>query len=90
MFERDLPGKNKMGFNKGCEISDAIPLEMCETMYGSWRYNIKDRRFKSTSLLLERMIRAAGYGANFLLNTGPLPDGTIQAENIETLRKMYV
>jgi len=88
MFERDLPGENKMGFNKNAKISDAIPLEMCETMNGSWGYNIKDRRFKTSAELLETMIRAAGYGANFLLNTGPLPDGTIQAENVDTLYKM--
>ncbi|PRY87483.1 alpha-L-fucosidase [Mongoliibacter ruber] len=88
MFERDLPGENTMGFNKGAEISQDIPLEMCETMNGSWGYNIKDRRFKSSSQLLETMIRAAGYGANFLLNTGPLPDGTIQSENVDTLMVM--
>lgn len=88
MFERDLPGENTMGFNKGAEISQSLPLEMCETMNGSWGYNIKDRRFKSSSQLLETMIRAAGYGANFLLNTGPLPDGTIQKENIDTLMVM--
>jgi alpha-L-fucosidase len=88
MFERDLPGENTMGFNKGSEISQSLPLEMCETMNGSWGYNIKDRRFKSSSQLLETMIRAAGYGANFLLNTGPLPDGTIQKENIDTLMVM--
>ena len=88
MFERDLPGENTMGFNKAPIISDAIPLEMCETMNGSWGYNIKDRRFKTSAQLLETMIRAAGYGANFLLNTGPLPDGTIQEENVDTLMVM--
>jgi len=88
MFERDLPGENTMGFNKAPVISDVIPLEMCETMNGSWGYNIKDRRFKSSAQLLETMIRAAGYGANFLLNTGPLPDGTIQSENVDTLMAM--
>jgi alpha-L-fucosidase len=88
MFERDLPGENTMGFNKATVISDVIPLEMCETMNGSWGYNIKDRRFKSSAQLLETMIRAAGYGANFLLNTGPLPDGTIQSENVDTLMVM--
>lgn len=87
MFERDLPGENTMGFNKTGAISD-LPLEMCETMNGSWGYNIKDRRFKSSAQLLETMIRAAGYGANFLLNTGPLPNGKIQSENVDTLMVM--
>jgi len=31
------------------------------------------------------MVKAAGFGANFLLNTGPMPNGKIQPENIDTL-----
>ncbi len=85
MFERDLPGENTMGFNQTSAISE-LPLEMCETMNGSWGYNIKDRRFKSTRQLIQTMVKAAGYGANFLLNNGPLPNGKLQAENIDTLR----
>ena len=69
MFERDLPGENSMGFNQTSSISP-LPLEMCETMNGSWGYNIKDRRFKSTKQLIQTMVKAAGYGANFLLNNG--------------------
>jgi len=84
MFERDLPGENTMGFNQS-SIS-TLPLEMCETMNGSWGYNIKDRRFKSTKQLIQTMVKAAGYGANFLLNNGPLPNGKLQAENIDTLK----
>ena len=34
------------------------------------------------------MVKAAGYGANFLLNTGPMPNGKIQQENIDTLMVM--
>lgn len=85
MFERDLPGENSMGFNQTSSISE-LPLEMCETMNGSWGYNIKDRRFKSSRQLIQTMIKAAGYGANFLLNNGPLPDGRLQQENIDTLK----
>jgi alpha-L-fucosidase len=84
MFERDLPGENTMGFND-TGISD-LPLEMCETMNGSWGYNIKDRRFKSTKQLIQTMVKAAGYGANFLLNNGPMPNGKLQPENVDTLR----
>jgi len=85
MFERDLPGENTMGFNQTSAISP-LPIEMCETMNGSWGYNIKDRRFKSTKQLIQTMVKAAGYGANFLLNNGPLPNGKLQAENMDTLR----
>jgi alpha-L-fucosidase len=85
MFERDLPGENTMGFNQTSAIS-RLPIEMCETMNGSWGYSIKDRRFKSTRQLIQTMVKAAGYGANFLLNNGPLPNGKLQAENIDTLK----
>lgn len=85
MFERDLPGQNTMGFNQTSSIS-ALPLEMCETMNGSWGYNIKDRRFKTSRELIQTMIKAAGYGANFLLNNGPMPNGKMQQEVIDTLK----
>jgi alpha-L-fucosidase len=84
MFERDLPGENSMGFNNTA-ISDQVPLEMCETMNGSWGFNIVDQNYKSVERLVQTMVRAAGYGANFLLNTGPMPNGKIQPENVDTL-----
>jgi alpha-L-fucosidase len=84
MFERDLPGENTMGFNQTSVAVD-VPLEMCETMNNSWGYNIKDREFKSSRRLIHTMIRAAGYGANFLLNNGPMPTGRLQKENVDTL-----
>jgi len=84
MFERDLPGENSMGFNN-TGISDQVPLEMCETMNGSWGFNIVDQNYKSVETLIHTMVRAAGYGANFLLNTGPMPNGKIQPENVDTL-----
>ncbi len=84
MFERDLPGENSMGFNN-TGISYDVPLEMCETMNGSWGFNLVDQNYKSVEKLIHTMVRAAGFGANFLLNTGPMPNGKIQPENVDTL-----
>lgn len=84
MFERDLPGENSMGFNN-TEIPDQVVLEMCETMNGSWGFNLIDTSYKSVKQLIGTMVRAAGYGSNFLLNTGPMPNGKIQPENVDTL-----
>jgi Alpha-L-fucosidase len=86
MFERDLPGQNTMGFNQ--TGIGSLPLETCETMNGSWGFNIKDTRFKSTEDLLHMLIRAAGQNSNLLLNTGPMPNGRIQPENVQTLKEM--
>jgi alpha-L-fucosidase len=87
MFEKDLPGKNTAGFNAESKIGN-LPLETCETMNGAWGYNSSDKNFKSTEELIHYMVKAAGNNANFLLNVGPKPDGTIQDEFVVRLKEM--
>jgi alpha-L-fucosidase len=83
-FEKDLPGHNTTSFG-GAAISE-LPLETCETMNDSWGFNITDKRYKSVKGLIQYLVKAAGYNANFLLNVGPMPDGTIQPEFVDTLK----
>ena len=85
-FEKDLPGGNSTGFG-GQSISQ-LPLETCETMNDSWGFNITDKKYKSTKDLIHYMVNAAGLNANFLLNVGPMPDGTIQPEFVATLKEI--
>lgn len=87
MFEKDLPGANTTGFG-GQAVTNKMPLETCETINDSWGFNITDRNHKSTKALVQYLVKAAGYGANFLLNIGPMPDGTIQPEFTERLNGM--
>jgi alpha-L-fucosidase len=82
-FEQDLPGSNSAGFNT-TEIGN-LPLETSLTMNGSWGYDITDKRYKSVPELIGYLVRAAGYGANLLLNIGPRADGTIDPEQVERL-----
>lgn len=84
MFEKDLPGANTAGFNDRAEIGD-LPLEMCDTINNSWGYNKEDRGHKTSKDLVHLLVKAAGHDANLLLNVGPLPDGTLQAEHVERL-----
>ena len=83
-FEKDLPGSNTTGFG-GASVSQ-LPLETCETMNDSWGFNITDRKYKTSKSLIHYMINAASLNANFLLNVGPMPDGTIQSEFTDTLK----
>lgn len=85
-FERDLPGENSMGFN-AAGVS-TLPLEMAETMNGSWGFSLTDDNYKSTEQLVRTMVGAAGRNANFLLNTGPMPNGKIQPENLKTYQEI--
>ncbi len=83
MFEQDLPGENTAGFNKAA-IAE-LPLETCLTMNGSWGYNRNDTNYKTVKELVHYLVKAAGYGANLLLNVGPMPTGEIQPEFKERL-----
>lgn len=87
MFERDLPGENKSGYNYQ-QISQQLPLETCETINGSWGFNITDRSYKSAKQIIHYLVHAAGRNANLLLNVGPLPTGKIQSEFTDTLAKV--
>ena len=87
MFERDLPGENKAGLSDESVISK-LPLETCETMNGMWGYKIKDQNYKSVSELVRLLVRAAGKGANLLMNIGPQPNGELPAAALERLKGM--
>jgi alpha-L-fucosidase len=87
MFERDLPGHNTAGWNDKAEVGD-LPLEMCDTINGSWGYNKNDHSYKSKKQIVQLVVKAAGYDSNLLLNVGPRPDGTIQPEFVERLTEV--
>ena len=85
MFERDLPGENKAGYSEGQMISQ-LPLEMCQTMNGSWGYNVSDQNYKSSRELITLLVRAASKGSNLLLNIGPQPNGELSATALQRLK----
>lgn len=84
MFERDLPGENKSGLSFQ-QASNDLPLETCETINGSWGYNITDRSYKTVKQVIQLLAGAAGRNANLLLNVGPMGNGVIQPEFVDTL-----
>jgi alpha-L-fucosidase len=88
MFEKDLPGKGTKDFATSADDIGNLPLEVCETINGSWGFNLKDRKHKSEKELVQYLVKAAGYGSNLLLNVGPMPNGKIQEEHIESLKKI--
>lgn len=87
MFEKDLPGHNTTGFAPEQKVGD-LPKETCETINDSWGFNLKDASYKSKKELVQYLVKAAGYGANFLLNVGPMPNGKIQPEHVALLKQM--
>jgi alpha-L-fucosidase len=87
MFEKDLPGHNTTGFSNESKVG-TLPKETCETINNSWGFNLQDAKNKSRKELIQYLVKSAGYGANFLLNVGPMPNGKIQPEHTALLKQM--
>lgn len=88
MFEKDLPGSNTTGFGTSADDIGNLPMETCETINHSWGFNLQDYKHKSIKTLIQYLVKASGYGANFLLNVGPMPNGKIQMEHVQNLKAM--
>jgi len=86
LFERMLPGTQNARLDSA--RARRLPMEMSETINGSWGFRLWDRDYKSTAQLIRELVEAAGQDANFLLNVGPMPTGEIQPEFIERMRGM--
>lgn len=86
IFERDLPGENTAGLS-GQEIS-RLPLETCNTMNGMWGYKVNDTNYKNSKTLIRYLVKAAGMGANLLLNIGPQPDGQLPEAARDRLKEI--
>lgn len=72
------------------EGSSDVPLEICNTLQPrSWGYDsMDDDAHKSADQVMEMLGRADELKANLLLNTGPLPDGSIHTEDVKTLEEV--
>lgn len=88
IFERDLPGENTAGLS-GQSVS-RLPLETCNTMNGMWGYKVVDTNYKDSRTLIRTLVKAAGMGANLLLNIGPQPDGRLPQLALDRLKEMGV
>ena len=67
---------------------NALPLEVADKINDTWGYRAHDRLYKSPDSLIRSMVRAAGWGSNYVANVGPMSDGTIQPEFVERLEAM--
>lgn len=72
-----------------------VASEMCEVLNDCWGYGAADINYKSGAQIVEEMAECRRYRANFLLNVGPLPDGSLRTvdrgifENIGTWTSVF-
>jgi alpha-L-fucosidase len=63
------------------EASANRPWESCMTLNDSWGYHAADNGWKSPTTVIKNLITCARDGGNYLLNIGPMPDGSIPPQS---------
>ena len=74
------------------EMKDAVasgkPIELCHHIAG-WGYQKEnDGKHRGADSVMTDLEYASQFDANLLLNTGPLPDGSIDKQDAATLREV--
>jgi alpha-L-fucosidase len=59
--------------------------ETPQTLNTTWGYSKFDEQWKTPGEVIRRMVEIVSKGGNYLLNIGPLADGTIPAPSVATL-----
>ncbi len=72
------------------ELNKSKLPEICDTLQERvWGYQkADDRKHRDADWVLKTLDYCRSINGNLLLNTGPLPDGTIHAEDAATLREV--
>ncbi len=64
--------------------------ETPQTLNTTWGYSKFDQQWKSAGNVIQRLVEIVSKGGNYLLNIGPMGDGSIPAPSIATLQKVGV
>ena len=62
--------------------------ETPQTLNTTWGYSKFDEQWKTPGDVIRRMVEIVSKGGNYLLNIGPMADGTIPAVNVATLHEV--
>ena len=78
---------------RGPEFRESVrksgkPIELCVAIAG-WSYRkANDGKHRGADSVMENVAYAAGYDANLLLDIAPRPDGSIDPQDVATLREV--
>jgi alpha-L-fucosidase len=62
--------------------------ETPQTLNSTWGYSKFDQQWKTPGDVIHRVVEIVGKGGNYLLNIGPMADGTIPTPSVATLHKV--
>ena len=62
--------------------------EACMTMNDSWGFQKNDDNWKSPKAVIQNLVTCARDGGNYLLNIGPMADGSIPPDSVRILSEV--
>lgn len=69
-------------------LEDGKPIEMCHHI-AEWGYSkASDGKHRGADSIMADLEYVSQFSANLLLNTGPLPEGAIDQQDVQTLREV--
>jgi len=63
--------------------TEGVDWETCDTLNSTWGWSKHAPNYKTSEQLIRRLVETVSKGGNYLLNVGPLPDGTIDPISLE-------
>jgi alpha-L-fucosidase len=63
-----------------------VDWETCMTLNTTWGYSAHDHAWKTDETLIRNLIDIASKGGNYLLNIGPMGDGSVPGESVRSMR----
>lgn len=70
------------------EDGNPVPWEACITMNNHWGYSSRDKSFKSSRMIIRKLVECVSKNGNLLLNVGPNAKGEIPKESIKILEEI--
>src|ERR1700744_5234615 len=83
-----MPGDFSTPEQKIVAETNGRAWESCMTLNDSWGYQRADDNWKSSKTVVRNLISCARDGGNYLLNIGPMPDGSIPPESVRILTEV--
>jgi len=88
-YGQDLVGDYQDMNDRGMPVGGIEePWETPQILNNTWGYSKFDQDWKPPGVAIHLLVETASKGGNFLLNVGPMADGTMPAPAVATLRRV--
>ena len=88
-YGQDLMGDYQDMDDNGMPVSGLDEYwETPQTLNTTWGYSRFDQQWKTPANVIQKLVEIVSKGGNYLLNIGPMADGTIPPPSVATLEKV--